>query len=204
MEPHLVRLLPIVLASASPRRRRLLAELGHEFQVLPADVDETPPEGLAPERVAEQLALRKAVKVAGRVALGTIIGADTVVVSAQGELLGKPVDGPDAVRILKTLSGSTHRVITALALIHRPTGAQVYGHERTKVNLREMGGQEIDEYVASGEPFGKAGAYAIQERGDRFVSSLEGEYDNVVGLPGRLLGELFESLYREVRRRGDG
>jgi septum formation protein len=204
METQPASLLPLILASASPRRRRLLAELGHSFQVLPADVDETPPEGLSAERVAEELALQKAVKVAGQVAAGTIIGADTVVVSAEGTLLGKPADPRDAARILETLSGSTHRVITALALIHQPGGARVLGHASTSVSMRQLTREEIDEYVATGEPFGKAGAYAIQERGDRFVTRLDGPYDNVVGLPGRLFGELLDALawrVHEIRRK---
>lgn len=189
---------PIILASASPRRRKILSDMGLQFTIVPADVDETPPPGLAPERVAESLALKKAVCVAAGVASGTVLGADTVVVGADGSLLGKPTDAGHARAILARLSGTTHRVITGVALVHRPGGRQAVGHEVTSVTMREMTPGEIEEYVASGEPFGKAGAYAIQEHADRFVSRLEGEYDNVVGLPSRRLRELFVELERSL------
>ncbi|MFH0944630.1 MAG: Maf family protein [Planctomycetota bacterium] len=200
---ELVTLLsPLILASASPRRRKILSGMGLQFRIVPANVDETAPPGLPPERVAESLALKKALSVAAGVESGTVLGADTVVVGADGSLLGKPLDFEHARAMLAGLSGTTHRVITGVALVHRPGGQQVLGHDVTSVTMRAMSQGEIEEYVSTGEPFGKAGAYAIQEHADRFVSRLEGEYDNVVGLPSRRLRELFLRLERSLSGQG--
>lgn len=175
-------LAPLWLASASPRRRDILTRHGYAFEVRPADVDETPPEGLAPARIAEALALRKAVAIRDAVAGGTVIGADTLVVGEGDVLHGKPEDDEDARRILRALSGTTHRVLTGVALVHAD-GRTAVGHEETRVTMRPMSDAEIAAYVASGESKGKAGAYAIQEKADRFVARLEGDYENVVGFP---------------------
>ena len=190
---------PLILASASPRRRDLLERHGFAFEVRAADVDETPPTGEAPPRVAELLALKKARAVAVGVERGTVIGADTIVVGGEDVLLGKPEDADDARRILASLSGTTHRVITGVAVIHRPEDDEQVAHEVTYVTMRAMTADEIGDYVDSGESFGKAGAYAIQETGDRFVTKLEGDYENVVGLPVGRLKSMLDADDRAIR-----
>jgi septum formation protein len=166
----------ITLASASPRRRRLLEEAGIAFRVEAPDVREEEPERGDPHRVAAANARRKALAVEGE----AVLAADTVV--ALGDrLLGKPADEADARRILRLLSGSTHRVVTAVALRVGPRLLE--RTVETRVTMGPMSEAEIDAYVASGEPMGKAGAYAVQETGDRFVLRMEGPFDNVVGLP---------------------
>ena len=172
----------LVLASASPRRRELLAQLGVEFRVEPADVDETPAPGAACEDAARDIATRKALAVA-RGTDDPVLGADTIVVAADGEFLGKPRDAADARRILGKLSGTTHRVITGVC-VATERGARVRtASESTSVTMRPLGAEEIDAYVASGECYDKAGAYAIQETADRFVVRMDGGLTNVVGLP---------------------
>jgi len=167
--------------------------------VRPADVDEAPPVGLAPRAIAEAIAVRKlraAMAVSVERAAETrdiVIAADTIVV-ARGELLGKPADAADARRMLATLAGTTHEVITGVALGARPSGHECIGSSVTRVTMRALEPREIDDYVASGEPFGKAGAYAIQESADRFVTHLDGDFDNVVGFPSRLFLELRRTL----------
>ncbi|HYC77674.1 MAG TPA: Maf family protein [Planctomycetota bacterium] len=182
----------LILASASPRRRDLLAARGLRFRTAAPDVDESAPPGVDPEDLARSLALRKALAVGWREAPALraaglsahVLAADTVV-AACGALLGKPVDAADAARMLRALSGTTHRVITgfaALSLTPDPA-LVVVGAATTWVEMRPLSDAEIAAYVASGEPEGKAGAYAIQETGDRFVTRLDGGFDNVVGLP---------------------
>lgn len=171
----------LVLASASPRRRQLLEAAGLGFTVDAADVDETPPRGKKAPKVALLLARRKAEAVAARHPEDFVLGADTIV-ELEGQILGKPRDDQDAARILGALSGHTHRVITGIWLV--PPGAPGHGQTvETRVTMRALSAEEIRAYVASGEGRDKAGAYAIQETGDAFVARLEGDYDNVVGLP---------------------
>jgi len=165
---------PIVLASASPRRRRLLEEAGIPFVVHPADVEEV--ERGDPFEVAAANARRKAEAVPGDV----VLGADTVVALGDA-LLGKPADAAEARAMLARLAGTTHRVITGVALHAR--GRTVVRCVETRVTMRPISDAELDAYVASGEGMGKAGGYAIQETADRFVVALDGPYDNVVGLP---------------------
>ena len=180
----------LVLASASPRRRELLSRLVERFEVVPAEVDETPPEGKAGEEAAVAIAARKALAVLARTG-GTTLGADTNVVAADGEFLGKPRDAADARRILAKLSGTTHRVVTGVALARG--GDVVTAAATTFVTMRSLTGGEIDQYVASGECFDKAGAYAIQETADRFVVRLEGSFSNVVGLPLEVVGPMLRA-----------
>jgi len=184
----------LVLASASPRRRELLARLGVEFRVEPVDVDETPRPGDGGEDAARDIATRKALVVA-RTTDDPVLGGDTIVVAADGEFLGKPLDAADARRILAKLSGTTHRVITGVCLATARGARTTSAVETTAVTMRPLGAAEIDAYVASGESFGKAGAYAIQETGDRFVVRVEGSRTNVVGLP-------LESVARLLRDAG--
>lgn len=192
------RSLALVLASASPRRRAILERLGYPFAVDPADVDETPPPGMPARWIAEVLATRKLRAVARRVESGVVIAADTIVV-VNGELLGKPADAADAARMLERLSGSTHEVITGVALGAVPSGHERIASATTIVTMRRLERSEIDAYVASGEPFGKAGGYAIQETADRFVVRLDGGFDNVVGFPSDLFPRMLDGLVSMVR-----
>lgn len=176
----------LVLASASPRRRALLAELGVPFDVHPADVDETPVPGEAAEDLVRRLAVAKAQ--AALAALDEddviVIAADTVVAVA-GEVLGKPVDEADATRMLRLLSGSAHHVHTGVAVARsqRTSATADVDVITTVVHMGAWTDDEIAAYVATGEPMDKAGAYAIQEVGDRYVTFIDGPFDNVVGLP---------------------
>jgi septum formation protein len=179
----------LVLASASPRRRELLAELGVPFLVDPADVDETPRAGDAAEEVARDLARRKALAVAARTDL-PVLAADTLVVAADGGLLGKPAGAADARAMLRRLSGTTHQVLTGVCLVAARGGAIRDALGVTGVTMRPLADAEIEAYASSGEPYGKAGGYAIQERGDRFVTRVDGSWSNVVGLPMELVRDL--------------
>ncbi|MHC4937854.1 MAG: Maf family protein [Planctomycetota bacterium] len=174
----------MILASASPRRSRLLEEAGIEFLVRPADVEEID-EG-DPHDVAAENARRKAEGVEGEL----VLGADTVV-ALDDELLGKPRDRAAARAMLEKLSGTTHRVITGVALRGARTLVRTV---ETRVTMRPLTEEEIDAYVASGEGLGKAGGYAIQESADRFVTAVDGPIDNVVGLPVETVRALLEEL----------
>jgi septum formation protein len=176
----------LLLASASPRRRELLAQAGVRFEVRPADIDERALPGETPERHAARLAREKALRVAGEAPCEPprfALGADTIVV-LEGRIFGKPADPEDAVAMLSALLGRTHRVLTAVAL------ARSGGSERLRefcveslVTLRPATRPEIEAYVASGEPLDKAGSYALQGVGGRFVERVEGSRSNVIGLP---------------------
>jgi len=197
----------LVLASASPRRSALLREAGYRFRVEAAEVDESPPKDLSPADAATAVALRKALAAAGRVPGAVVIAADTIVVAPGGVILGKPADAEDARRMLSRLSGSTHSVITGVAVIDTATGARETRAVETEIVFGRMSERDIDRYVESGEAMGKAGAYAIQERADRFVREVRGSFTNVVGLPMEALGEMLESLERadaEAGRRKGG
>ncbi|MEW6182403.1 MAG: Maf family protein [Bacillota bacterium] len=182
----------LFLASTSPRRRALLATLGVEFEVLTASVDETMPP-LPPEKAVEVLATRKAQAAAKRIPEGLIIGADTVVVH-RGRVLGKPVDAAQAREMLSSLQGNGHTVFTGVAVLAMPEGAAAVGHEQTNVYFAPLGKDEINAYVATGEPLDKAGAYAAQGLGGVFIRRIEGCYFNVVGLPLNLLGDLLRGF----------
>ncbi len=188
----------IILASSSPRRRELLTQAGIPFAVVPGDLDEENADiSGTPAQKAEQLAYLKAKDVA-RGKSGIILGADTIVV-CDDEIFGKPADAEDARRMLWKLSGREHQVITGIALIDTAAGRESTGHETTKVRFSSLSDKEIEAYIESGEPYGKAGAYAIQGRAALFVESLDGCYSNVVGLPisklYRLLKDFGITLY---------
>jgi septum formation protein len=156
--------------------------MGLRFEVVPPEVDETFPPSLSPEEAAEALALAKARAVAGRRPGSLVLGADTIVL-APGRVLGKPSGRGEARAFLELLSGSTHRVVTGLAVGRAPDGPWQVGHASTEVTMRRIAPAEIEAYLESREWEGKAGAYAIQETGDRFVTGLVGSRTNVVGLP---------------------
>lgn len=172
----------LILASASPRRAELLASAGFVFDVLPADVDETPWAGEEPQAYALRVAAEKAAVAAARCEKPRtpILAADTVVV-AGGHLLGKPADRGDAERMLKLLADRTHEVHTAVVV--RFPGQERREVVTTQVHFLPLTDEEIRWYISTGEPNGKAGAYAIQGYASRFVDWIEGSWSNVVGLP---------------------
>lgn len=170
----------LILASASPRRAELLAQIGVPFEVVPADIDETPKPGEAPEAYVERLAREKALAVAGAESRLPVLGSDTSVVIG-GDILGKPDSPASARSMLQRLSGSTHQVITAVAVA--VPGRCHCRVVTTNVTFRPLSQAEIHAYVASGEPFDKAGGYGIQGLGGIFVCELKGSYSAVVGLP---------------------
>ena len=165
-----------------------------------ADVDETP-DPLPLDVVVRRLARRKADAVARRIARGTLLGADTVI-DLDGELLGKPDSAAGARAMLARLSGRTHAVHTGVALVHCATGLVEDGSATSRVRFRPIAAEEIARYVASGEPMGKSGSYAIQGGAAAFLESLTGEVDNVVGLPRRLVAELAAVLAGRIAARG--
>lgn len=188
-----------ILASASPRRREILSHIGLDFRVLVADVDEGSDitDGAL---LVEQLSERKALAVKQKLTESgawngqtVIIAADTVVVDPDGRILGKPTDKDDAARMLRLLSDNTHRVISGVAVVSMDTVA--VSHEVTKVTFSHLDDAIIDRYIESGEPMDKAGGYGIQDTAALWVSGIEGDYFNVVGLPlhrlERLLNENF-------------
>lgn len=170
----------IILASASPRRREILLSAGIDHLVDAANVDETPHAGELPDAYAERLARAKAQAVAERHPRATVIGADTVVV-VDREILGKPLDAADARRMLGRLSDREHLVLTAVAVARGVELQSSVGE--TVVSMRAISAAEIAQYVATGEPMDKAGAYAIQGGAGQFVTRIAGDHDNVVGLP---------------------
>lgn len=197
----------LVLASASPRRQELLRSAGISFTVQPADIDETPLAGELPEDCAERLARDKALTVWRTRPHEVVLGADTIVV-ADNELLAKPLDADDAARMLRLLAGREHLVITGVCLVRTAasgrlpvgSGTETYqgsqythnspsdpciitAHETTVVTMSKVSEAEIRDYVATGEPMDKAGAYAIQGIASRWIPRIEGDYSNVVGLP---------------------
>ena len=188
----------LILASASPRRAEILRSAGLQFSVLSSAVDETPMPGEAPQELVRRLALAKADLVAAR-ALGpaVVIAADTIV-ALDGTILGKPRTSEDARQMLEKLSGRTHSVITGVALIRLPDVERREFVETTQVHFASISEDDIVKYLASGEPFDKAGAYAIQGLGGRFIPRIDGCYFNVVGLPlARLCKDLAELGWSE-------
>jgi septum formation protein len=173
---------PLVLASASPRRRELLAQLGVQFLVATVDIDESSRPDETPRELVLRLARAKAEAALDTVSPGHwVLGADTVV-AVGGEILGKPADAAEATAMLQRLSGRAHAVYSGLALARTGFGTRTAA-VRTRVWMREITPGEIARYLATGEPLGKAGAYAIQGRAAAFVRCLAGSYSNVVGLP---------------------
>ncbi|WP_430461370.1 Maf family protein [Thalassolituus sp. LLYu03] len=174
----------MILASSSPRRRELLQQIGVRFSTATADIDETPQAGEKPAAYVARLALEKALAVAGLNALQpadtVYLGSDTTVV-CDGEILGKPDDAAHACRILASLSGRTHQVMTAIALVQG--GRSKVQTVVTQVTFCALSREQIQAYVATGEPADKAGAYGIQGKGAVLVAGIEGSYSNVVGLP---------------------
>ncbi len=172
----------LILASASPRRQELLRQLGLDFSIQVSNIAEDIDPLLTPGQLVESLARQKAQQVASLEPAGLVIGADTLVVHDKC-ILGKPVNTAEAFSMLRQLSGTSHQVMTGLAIIDAATGREMVVHEVTTVNFRALTEAEINNYIASGEPVDKAGAYAIQGLGSIFVQGIVGCYFNVVGLP---------------------
>jgi len=173
----------IVLGSASPRRKKLLQELGFELTIDPSNVEEVFDESIEPSLMASTLAQKKAMDVASRHPNNIVLGADTIVV-VDGLMLAKPIDADDAKAMLRILSGRSHYVWTAVSLVRLSTQQYVHFAECTEVRFAPLNNTEIDAYVAGGSPLDKAGAYGIQDDwGAVFISGIVGDYYNVVGLP---------------------
>ncbi len=185
-----------ILASASPRRRELLEQVGAEFEVIPAQGEEKITSNKPQDAVLE-LSARKAREVAGRLqeADAVVLGADTVVAFG-GNILGKPLDEADAARILSLLSGNTHSVYTGVTVIVLQGGErkEYSFYEETEVTMYPMTEQQISSYIRTGEPMDKAGAYGIQGKGAVFVEKIQGDYNNVVGLPVAKIFQLIGKL----------
>lgn len=186
----------IILASGSPRRRELMARAGFEFDVQTSNANETYDPSLSPEQVAPHLAHLKAQAVADELsaadlANSIVVGADTIV-ALEETIYGKPHDEEDARRMLGELSGKTHQVITGVCII-APEGLQTFA-EVTDVTFKQLTPEEIAAYVAGGEPMDKAGAYGIQGEGGKLVDHIDGDFDNVVGLPITRLAPMLKRL----------
>ena len=181
----------VILASGSPRRKELLEMLGLEFEIHPAKGEEKADAGMSPEKLVCALAGAKAAEVAVEYPDALIIAADTIV-WAENEVLGKPKNEADAVRMLKLLSGRSHKVYTGLA-VSRGDKTELAAEE-TEVIFRVLDEDEINAYVATGEPLDKAGAYGIQGKASVFVEGIKGDYYNVMGLPLCRLGEILRSI----------
>lgn len=179
----------IILASASPRRRELMEIAGYEFEVECADIIETVPENVTPDAVVMSLALQKACAISKNKREAIVVGSDTVV-ALDGKILGKPHSTAEAVKMLHSLSGKTHKVYTGVAIVNGEKIKNFY--DETEVEFYPLTDAEIEKYVASGEPMDKAGAYGIQGKGSLLVKGIHGDYFNVMGLP-------ISKLYREMK-----
>jgi len=192
----------LILASSSPRRRELLRQAGYRFKVRPPGPIEDASIRRAPSAAAyvESLAYLKAMSAIEThgIRKGLVLGADTAV-ELRGRLIGKPRDEDEARQILSALAGSVHRVLTGLALVDAGAGRRWLAHDATAVHMGPMSAADIHAYVASGEAMGKAGAYALQETGDRFVERIEGSFTNVVGLPMELLERMLKAAGYDPR-----
>ncbi len=185
----------IVLASASPRRKELLGLIKLEFEIIPSKIDEILDQSLAINQQIEKISFEKANDIAQKMDKDcVVIGADTVV-EINGQILGKPVDKDDAKKMLKMLSGNTHRVITAVSIINTKDNFVVTDHQITEVKFRYLTDEEINNYVNSGEPMDKAGSYGIQGLGVMIVESIKGCYTNVVGMPIPLLTKILSEKF---------
>jgi septum formation protein len=185
----------LVLASASPRRQELLRNAGITFEVQPANIAEDPLPGEVAKDYVERLAREKALAIASQRPHDVVLGADTVVVVGgqyDGQLLGKPSDAADAARMLRMLSGRKHEVITGVCVVVR--GQSKVASEITRVTMSELSDKDVADYVASGEPMDKAGAYAIQGIASRWIPRIEGDYSNVVGLPVALVFRMLREI----------
>jgi len=177
-----VKLPPLILASASPRRAELLRQLQPQFQVVPSDATEILDDQLSPQELCQLNAHRKARAVAKKISDALVLGADTLVFLGS-EILGKPANLSEAERMLASLQGKTHQVVTGVSLIHLRGHRERLFAVSTDVTFRPLDKRQISDYLSKINPLDKAGAYAIQEHGDLIVSEISGSFSNVVGLP---------------------
>jgi len=189
--------LRIILASASPRRRELLGSILEDFEVIPSQIVEIIPSGISPLDVAMNNAMEKALNISVGHPEAIIIGADTLVV-LDDIIMGKPADIQDAIRMLKTLSGRTHQVITGVAIVNTASKVQIKNFDISDVTFRDLEMTAIETYVKENKPLDKAGAYNIQEVKDTFIECLEGNYDNVMGLPLDLVADMFDEIMEKI------
>lgn len=191
----------IILASQSERRRQILGQMGVEFRVIPSNHEEEWDHALEPEAFAARTAIAKARDVSAFRKDDIVIGADTIVV-LRDRIFGKPDHHDEAFEMLRALSGRTHRVMTGFALLRESDGTMVSGVETTEVTFAQISDEEMERYIATGEPMDKAGAYGIQGFGGSFVTSIKGCYFNVVGLPLRRVYEALLGLGVETMKPG--
>jgi len=195
---HVLSRSKLILASTSPRRAEILRKQRIDFEVIsPEDIDEEKISSDPVEHVT-QLSRRKVESVSHKVQEGLILGADTIVV-LNGEILGKPMDQADAERILKKLSGKTHRVYTGLTLMDKKSGRIFSAYDCTEVKFNELAEEEIRSYIATGEPMDKAGAYGIQGMGNFLVNRIKGNLDNVIGLPMQKFKEIVKMITETIK-----
>ncbi len=185
----------IILASASPRRKELLAKAGYKFKVVTSGIDESAfsVEGGSTREYAERLALAKAKDVAGRFPNSLVIGADTVV-DFNGQIIGKPADAKDAEAITRKLFSAPHKVITGIAIVRLNDNTEIVESDITTVYPKKMTEQQVEEHIRGGSWQDKAGAYAIQETGEKFVEKIEGSLTNVMGFPMELVQRLLKKV----------
>lgn len=183
----------IILASASPARGHLLRQIGISFKVIPSRISESKI-SVTKETQIQGLALMKARHVAGKVKCGLVIGADTIIVHRRA-IIGKPRNRKEAKKILNRLNGSIHSVVTGIAIVDAATRKEAAASVKTSVKLKRMSDQEIESYLATGEPLGKAGAYAVQGKGAIFIERINGCYYNVVGLPLPKLADMLKKFH---------
>ena len=187
-----MKLPPLILASASPRRAELLRQLQTEFQIVPSEAAEVIDEQLSPQELCQLNAHHKARAVAKKMPDALVLGADTLVF-LEGEIMGKPRDRADARRMLARLQGRTHQVVTGISLIHLRGHRERLFATSTDVTFRPLAAGQIGDYLSKINPLDKAGAYAIQEHGDLIVSEISGSFSNVVGLPVERVGDELKS-----------
>ncbi|MEK7749448.1 MAG: Maf family protein, partial [Planctomycetota bacterium] len=186
----------LILASNSPRRSVLLKSLGYHFDIVPHDIEECILGDVLPMELVQNLAFLKATYVARRVSNAIIISADTVIVHKKS-ILGKPKDVSDAKRILSMLSDSEHDVISGVCVMEMPSRKKMLRIERTHIKMKNIKDEEIDRYILTGEPMDKAGAYAIQGEGRKYIEKIDGSFSNAVGLPLELLQEMLSHFMND-------
>ncbi len=186
----------LILASNSPRRIVLLKSLGYNFDIVTHDIVECVHDNVLPTELVRNLAFLKASDVARRVCNAIIISSDTIVVH-KNSILGKPKDTNDAKRTLSILSDSEHDVISGVCVMELPSLKKMLRMEQTHIKMRTIKDEEIDRYILTGEPMDKAGAYAIQGEGRKFIEKIDGSFSNVVGLPLELLQEMLNHFMND-------
>ncbi len=179
----------LILASVSPRRRRLMEQLGLDFSITSSAAEEIHAGDLSAAEIVQENALRKARQVAGQLEKGLVIGADTLI-GLGDTVFGKAHSAAEAIATLQQLSGKTHQVYTGVSIVNAADNHTITDYMATQVSMKPLTHEQIQNYAATGEPLGKAGAYAIQGRGELLIEKIDGCYSNVVGLPLPLLADM--------------